>query len=250
MSPRCGPYTLTCAAAPALTSVRRRAAGTLTKVPVWGELKLVLARLRDQQPGALMMYPMPEADQGRQPPFTIHLAPWAVSTAEELHRQFGDTLDLTVGALPYPPARPPQHPLTTGQLPELLDPHEIAVELDGPAVVSAGRTLRHGLLIGNLTSRDLQIATNGQVTADVADPRTGEIVGGFAGAQPQPLIIFPVAPGQNRRIPLLVGTASYTPRLGYTVPAGDRGIQATLTLGPDPRSSPHRRTPILPLSIT
>jgi hypothetical protein len=34
---------------------------------VWDELKVVLARLRDEQPAALMLYPMPEVDEGRQP---------------------------------------------------------------------------------------------------------------------------------------------------------------------------------------
>jgi hypothetical protein len=66
-------------------------------------------------------------------------------------------------------------------------------ELAGPAVISSGHTLRHGLLLRNLTSRELQIATNGQVTADVIDPHTGEVVGGFAGVQHLPLIIFRVA---------------------------------------------------------
>ena len=125
---------------------------------VWAELKLVLARLRDQQPGTLMQYPMPEVDEDRQPPFTIHLAPWAVTA--------------------------------------------------------------------------------------------GEVVGGFSGAQHLPLIIFRVAPEQNGRVPLLIGTASFTARLGYAVPAGDWGVQATLTLGPDLRDSPRRRTPVLPLTIT
>jgi hypothetical protein len=55
----------------------------------WDELKAVLLRLRDEQPGVLMQYPMPEVDEGRVPPFAITLAPWATSTAEELHRQFG-----------------------------------------------------------------------------------------------------------------------------------------------------------------
>jgi len=117
-------------------------------------------------------------------------------------------------------------------------------------VVSSGHTLRHGLLVRNLTARELQIATNGQVTAAVVDPHTGEVVGGFAGFQPCPLIIFRVAPGQTERVPLLIGTASCTPRLGYTIPPGDWGIQATLTLGPHPRDSPRGRTPILPLTIT
>jgi hypothetical protein len=117
-------------------------------------------------------------------------------------------------------------------------------------VVGSGHTLRHGLLLRNLTGRELQIATNGQVTATVVDPHTGEDVGGFAGFQNLPLVIFRVAPGQTGRVPLLIGTASFTPRLGYVIPPGDWGIQATLTLGPHPRDSPRRRTPVLPLTIT
>jgi len=75
-------------------------------------------------------------------------------------------------------------------------------------------------------------------------------VGGFAGFQNRPLIIFRVAPGQTERVPLLIGTASCTPRLGYAIPPGDWGVQATLTLGSPLRDSPRRRTPVLPLTIT
>jgi hypothetical protein len=217
---------------------------------VWDELKVVLARLRDEQPGALMLYPMPEVDEGRQPPFVIRLAPWAAATAAELHRQFGDDVELTVGALPYPPGRQPPRPPAAGPAPDLLDPHEIAAELDGPAVVGSGHNLLHGLLLRNLTGRELQIATNGQVTAAVVDPHTGEVVGGFSGFENRPLIMFKVAPGQTGRIPLLIGTASCTPRLGYAIPPGDWGIYATLTLGSPLRDSPRRRTPVLPLTIT
>jgi hypothetical protein len=39
-------------------------------------------------------------------------------------------------------------------------------------------------------------------------------------------------------------------RLGYTVPPGQWGSQATLRLGTDPRDAPRRRTPILPLTVT
>lgn len=217
---------------------------------VWDELKLALARLRDRQAGALMQFPMPEVDQGRQPPFEIHLAPWAVAIAQELHRQFGDNLDLRVGALPYPPTRQRQRQPATGRPPDLLDLHQIAAELDGPAVVGSGQTLRHGVLLRNFTDRELKIATNGQVTAVVVDPQTGEVVGGFCGTQTLQLIMFRVAPGQTGRVPLLIGTASFTPRIGFTVPAGDWGLQATLTLGPDPRASPRRRTPVMRLTIT
>jgi hypothetical protein len=116
-------------------------------------------------------------------------------------------------------------------------------------VVSSGHTLRHGLLLTNLTGGELRIATNGEVTADVVDPRTDEVVGGLAGPRVLPLITFRVAPGETGRVPLLIGTASYTARLGYAIPPGEWGIQATLLLGPRPGGS-QRRTPILPLSVT
>ena len=48
---------------------------------------------------------------------------------------------------------------------------------------------------------------------------------------------------------LLIGSLG-APRLGYTVPPGSWGIQATLILGRGSRDSPHRRTPVLPLTIT
>jgi hypothetical protein len=182
---------------------------------VWDELKVVLVRLRDQEPGALLGYPMPDVDDGRQPPFQLLLAAWATSTAEELHRQFGDAVDLTVGALPYPLGRQPPPSPAPVEPADLLDPAEIVAELDGPAVVRSGATLRHGLLLRNLTGQELRVQTNGQVTATVVDPTTGETVGGFSGPQRLPLIGFPVAPGQTERIPLLIGTDSSAPRLGY-----------------------------------
>ena|SRR5215472_7288390 len=74
----------------------------------WDELKVVLVRLQDEQPGVLMSYPMPEVDKGRVPPFMIWLAPWGAATAAELHRQFGDDVKLKVGALPYPLGAPPR----------------------------------------------------------------------------------------------------------------------------------------------
>lgn len=48
----------------------------------------------------------------------------------------------------------------------------------------------------------------------------------------------------------LTGTASLAPRLGYTVPPGERGIQATLKFAPDLGGSFNRRTPVLPLTVT
>ncbi len=217
---------------------------------VWDELKVVLIRLRDQEPGTLLGAPMPEVDEGRHPPFQISLAAWATGTAEELHQRFGDSVDLTVGALPYPPSRQPPGTPAAGEPAELLDPGEIVAELDGQAVVRSGATLQHGLLLHNRTRQELQVQTNGHLTATIVDAETGEAVGGYSGPQRLPLIVFPVAPGQTKRIPLLIGTDSFTPRLGYAVPAGEWGVQATLSVRSGPGDSARKHTPILPLTIT
>lgn len=216
-----------------------------------------LARLRADQPDAVAGHPDPDSPGGQAPPYTIMLAPWATAAAYDLHEKFGDLVQLTVGALPYPADRLPGGAPPAARRPaDPLDPAQAEAELDGPAVVRSGYTLRHGLLLRNRSGQELAIATNGQVTAVVVDPASGEVVGGFAGMQALPLITFRVAPGETRRIPLLIGTASIRPALGYTVPAGPWGIQADLTMGPGEENPVQRasrvphRTPILPLTVT
>ena len=214
---------------------------------VWDELKVVLVRLRAEQPDALQQYPDPTSEYA-QPPFAIGLAPWAVAIADDLHRRFGDGVDLTVGLLAYP-AREPRWPLPGRSPAELLDLQQVTVDLDGPALVRSGHTARHGLLVHNLTGENLEIATNGQVTAEIVEPETGRMVGIYAGAQHMPLIVFGVPPGQTTRIPLLIGTAGLAKDIGYAVPPGTWGLQATLDLGPDPVQASSRRTPVLPITV-
>jgi len=221
---------------------------------VWDDLKWVLVRLSDEQPSPLRQWPDPSSDEQR-PPFQIALEAWAVSTAGDLLDQFGDDVDLTVGALPFPPSRLREPRPEVVQRAPPLAPDRAAVELDDPAVVRSGHTLRHGLLLRNLSSDEINLATNGQVTADVVDPETEQVVGGFAGAQLLMRVVFHVARGETERIPLLIGTESFVPDLGYTVPAGQWGMQATLNFasdptGSDPRDSADWRTPVLPLTIT
>ena len=218
---------------------------------VWDELNVALAWLRDQEPGTLMQYPMPDVDEGRQPPFVIWLAPWAAAIAEELHQQFGDDIELTVGALPYPPGRQPPRPRAAGPPADLLDPHEIAAELAGPAVVSSGHTLRHGLLLRNLTGRELQIATNGQVTAAVVDPHTGgRGRGRIRGLPASSADHLPGGAGTDRAGSPADRHRQFHPPAWLHHPARRLGNPGNAHPRPHPRDSPRRRTPVLPLTIT
>jgi hypothetical protein len=71
---------------------------------VWDELKVVLLDLKGS--GALVAYPDPLIDEGREPPFGIDLAPWATEAADDLHRRFGDDVELVIGEFTYPDRGP------------------------------------------------------------------------------------------------------------------------------------------------
>ncbi len=87
--------------------------------------------------------------------------------------------------------------------------------------------------------------TNGQLTALVVDPETNEVVGAFSGAQTLPLVRFRAPAGGSVEIPILIGTASTVPRLGYAVPPGRWAVEIILPLeAPGPC-----RAPLIPLRV-
>jgi hypothetical protein len=215
----------------------------------WDELKVLLTEHAADQEGPLLGYPMPSVDVGRTPPFQISLAAWAVDVAAELDARFGDDVVLTVGALHFP-SRTLRNPDGSIQQPPqpsaepLLASDEAEVLLAGDVEVRSGRHLMAELRVRNRTQTGLELRTNGNVTAQVMDPSSRAVVGGYAGAQRMPLVIFRADPGESIAVPLLVGTASIDSTLGYAVPAGLWAMEADLDFGDN-----KRRTPLLPLSV-
>jgi hypothetical protein len=191
---------------------------------IWAELRSALIELLDAEPDALTEYPDPRSDD-QQPPFSVGLAPWAVEQAERLHRQFGAEIELTVGVLGFPmptSTEKASRPSQNAALPELT---ELDIQLDGEAVVRSGVVLKHAVLLANRGLDEVTLHTNRQLTAEVVDPASGEVVGGTWLPQRLPLVRISVPPGDTVRVPLLIGTASLNRRLGYTVPAGNWGLR-------------------------
>lgn len=211
---------------------------------VWESLKAVLIRLRDERPNALTGYPDPQSDIDRRPPFPIHVAAWATDVAAELHDRFGSDVELTVGALPYPP-RAGGPAMRIGDALPVVDPGLLRIEPSGLLSVRSGHTESFELVFTNHSDADVRIHSNGQLTAVVVDPRTDRVVGGFAGAHTLQLVITSIPPGATQEIPLSVGTAGFDVSLGYAVPPGEWAVRADVQV-----DGTRLSTPTWPLVVT
>jgi hypothetical protein len=166
--------------------------------------------------------------------------------AADLRERYGDAVDLAVGVFRYP-GMVPLHPLMDppGERPPLLPTHLAVVSTPEGLTVQSGNDLMSTLVARNNYPAELAVETNGQVTALVVDPKTGERVGGFTGAQHLPRVLFRIAPGGTTEIPLVVGTASFLQGLGYAVTPGRWSIEVILRIIDHGRY----RTPLLPIDI-
>jgi hypothetical protein len=211
----------------------------------WEELRHELIRLGEADPHALQGHPGPSPGY-RRPPFEIGLAAYAVDVATMLHERFGTWVNLRVGAFTFPLDPDQPHRRRAEKSLPTIDPTEIRVELAGPLSVRSGHTTTHPLKVTNLGTNELVVKTNGDIAAEVVDPDSGKVVGGYVGGHVSPLITFPIPPHALNRIPLLVGTASFDATLGYAIPAGQWALRGTLGL----RDGRTLYTPLLPFRIT
>jgi hypothetical protein len=205
------------------------------------ELGDLLDHLRDDPEQPLRGFAHPRRGQ---PPFSVTLAAWATELAADLHTKYGELVVLEVGYLQYP-TRTPKSVRTPAARPPLLDPLRVAVTQVEHLEVRSGHTLHSSVLIQNLREHPLVIRTNGVVQSVIVDPASGEVSGGFAGAQVAKLVRFQAGPGQTISVPVLVGSASLRPELGYSVPPGTWALEAIFDIEGDARF----RSPRMPITI-
>lgn len=170
--------------------------------------------------------------------------------AQRLLDSYGDAVKLRAGFLSYPDptmidTQVPQRRLAAPERPPLLPAEEVQVSVDEGLEVRSGEYLGNVLHVHNVGNREIVVLTNGAVTAATVDPRTGSVVGGYEFAQHMPGIEFRVPSGGVVDIPLLVGTASTNPLLGYCVPLGRWAIEVSLNL----EDRGIFRTPLLPIEV-
>ena len=216
----------------------------------WDRLRRHLTRLRDDPEAPLRTWPDPDEPAADGPPFSIWLAAWAVDAAAELDHEFGPDVDLRVGFLRYPLASSADidiDRMRAGDVSSPASPDWIVATPGQPVAVASGHDRRTTLVVRNGGAEAVRIRTNGTVTATIVDPATHRAVGSFAGAQTLALVTFVLEPGGETRLPLLVGTASLDPHLGFAVPPGPWAYTVELDLDPGGRCHlPEAPVTILP----
>jgi hypothetical protein len=162
---------------------------------------------------------------------------WAdqADRAEEICRRFGDAVAVTIGMFPYPdrfarPDRESEAALDEPPPQQLMAlPETVRVEPSDPLLVRSGAHLRTTVQVHNDSAVDVAANTNGHINATVTHPDTGQRVGCYEGGQLMPFVRFDVPPGSTSEIPLLVGTASTKPELGWAVPPGPWAVRLVLS---------------------
>ena len=184
----------------------------------WQSLRVDLRRLFEESPGAIVVGPSPDSER-REPPIRIQLAAWATGIAATLNAKYGSLLELQVGAMTFPA----RQLWLSADLPQLrgapAEPAGLEVEPLSPLSVRAGRSTHEDVLVTNRTVHELVLLTNGALTSAVTDS-SGSIVGLYVGPLNARRVGFAIESHQSRPVPVLIGTASMAPDLGYAVPPG------------------------------
>jgi hypothetical protein len=207
----------------------------------WESLRADLRQLRDESPAALVVFPDPDSERHEQR-ISIDLAAWATDIAAMLNAKYGSLLDLHVGAMSFPTRQ--LWPGASGYQLRGAPAERAGLDVEplSPLSVRTGRSTREDVQVTNRATHRHVLSTNGALQSAVTDT-TGNVVGRYVGPQNMPLVPFLIEPHQSRPVPVLIGTASLVPDLGYAVPLGQWGLVIELQTDSGPMLS-------APLEIT
>jgi hypothetical protein len=145
-------------------------------------------------------------------------APFA-ELAADLHREYGDSLKITVGHKPYPPEligdrQPLLLPMPTVTVAGL----ELTITIDEPHV-AGGEDLPGRVIFANRGPNRVEGMT-GVLTGGIRSDGHDYMAGNFAGTTTMMGYQIDLEPGSSTEMPLIIGTASRLPDTSYVVPPG------------------------------
>lgn len=175
--------------------------------------------------------------------------------AGELAERYGDAIEVEVGAFAYPMGRKRRHPHPPrGPEPEIVDIEGLALGLQPERrVFEVGDRGQADLVVRNVSTHHIGHFHFGQPLLAVLVDESGQVAGG-----PAPALIagtgrsIDLDPGDELKIDVLIGTASYREDLGYLLPPGQYWLRTYLRIseGEPPNSQTRTLSPPLePVTI-
>jgi hypothetical protein len=161
----------------------------------------------------------------------IRLNPDAVPIAEELKREFGDMVSITVGFKPFPPAdaHPAPLPLEPSEAGERQLGLHVTCELADTRIPRGGSVTGQLVMLnrGSATARFSVSASVGCLCV----PGTLDVVGGYSGAIAGVERVIELEAGGVTSLNFIVGTASCEANDQYAVGSGTYEVVVPLSVG-------------------
>lgn len=148
----------------------------------------------------------------------MHLPATEQERARELHKQHGDTIQIVVGALPYP-LRRSDTALTPPRATIVVDGLELQLVLDGVSVPSGSHATGR-IIMRNVGSLPIELETGQPMVGMTLDSEAGQVVGVFVGFHQGVGRRVRLGPDQEDAVTAVVGTASCSVDIGYVLPPG------------------------------
>jgi hypothetical protein len=161
----------------------------------------------------------------------VRLNPDAAPVAEELKREFGDTVSITVGFKPFPlgDAHPAPLPLEPSEAGEWQLGLRVTCEL-ADARIPRGGSVTGKLVILNCGSATARFSAAASVGC-LCVPGTLDVVGGYSGAIAGVERVIELAAGGVTSLNFIVGTASCEANDQYAVGSGTYQVVVPLSVG-------------------
>jgi hypothetical protein len=158
----------------------------------------------------------------------VRLKPDAVSIAEDLLREFGGMIEISVGFKDFPAGT------SHVQLPHTLQsrgspaPIRATCEVDA-TVLRSGAAASGKVAIQNTGNSPIRVSASAGA-GWLCRPGTLDIVGGYSGFIADAGHLFNIGPGGSETLNFVVGTASSEPGAGYLVPPGQYEVLVPVEL--------------------
>ena len=159
---------------------------------------------------------------------TVQLRADVESVAQDLVARYGDVVSITLGNLPYPASTGATSGATGACTADVTGPTDLnglRADLSFPnPTVHSGQDIGGTVTVTNTGNAPATFQSGSPLVGWVVQPGTTSVVASYTGGIAGVGVGGTLAPGESSEIPVLVGTASCGPGVGYALPPGQYDV--------------------------